>query len=67
MVKHCALDSSTIPVEFDRRTDRKIFIGTLMSMLVAFYIGCVIPENSVPDSVSDIALISISAIYAAAN
>ena len=61
MVKRCALDSSTIPVEFDRRTDRKFFIGTIMSMLVAFYIDCVTPENSVPDSVLDIALINISA------
>ena len=36
-------------------------------MLVAFYIDCVKPENSVPDSVPDIAPINISAIYTAAN
>ena len=54
-------------MEFDRRTDRKIFIGTLMSMLVAFYIDCVIPENFGPDSIPDIALINISAIHTAAN
>ena len=54
-------------MEFDPRMDRKFFIGSVMSMLLAFYIDCVIPENSVPDSVPDIALINISAIHTAAN
>ena len=54
-------------MEFDRQTDRKFFIGSVMSMLLGFYIDCVIPENTVPDLVPDIALINISAIHTAAN